>query len=570
MTVSTRGKKQTPGQKTHSKRPYIRPCDACAFRRVRCDAEFKMDRRCTNCFVHGIECTNNRVKQKSGPRKIHKKTEEAIKSLVEGSGAIKNLRLTTPFDNRSDLINSPTCEKSSISLSEIRPYLRIYKSRYYALWPVLSVDDCLNLLNESSVHINDTAFFMLNAGNASLYALSCALCAVIARHTTFWTREEFDTVAHLGLKSCPPSETYVREAERAIYMFDLDGMLTEDQVLTNFFLHIYFSSLDEDNLQELVYLRQAISCAQMLHLRDSEVLGESPKDTSHRFKKIYYLLLITERYVSFKKQLPVILEPTMPLPSLEDDEAPDLLPGFIELAQVFSVPDCAFFNKYSLRRSTAALDPFSENFDLLFKNEWIQDVQTKLSRSIVQVRNQSQKVNILISRTWLQSIAWLMARDRLLLTPTSDQANFFDPRYPIHIAKDFLVQTKDMPYQAFETNGSGVIVKLSEVANALQTFIQFAPGSPDTALALDELACIHGIIMRQKSNGSLGPLIHTITETLEARRLGFYRSNWDISCPRIEPADYEENQNEHTAENVASVPENLNLTPLLREFEFPK
>ncbi|KAG7808738.1 hypothetical protein KL921_003820 [Ogataea angusta] len=570
MPVSTGAKNHTIGQKSHFKRPYTRPCDACAHKRVRCDVEFKIDRRCTNCLVHGIECTNVRVKQRSGPRKIHKKTEQAIKSLVEGSGAFSNFRLATPSDYGSDLINPATCEKSSISLSEIRPYLRIYKSRYYALWPVLSVDDCLNLLNESAVHINDTAFFILNANNASLYALSCALCAVIARHTTFWSQEELDTMAHLGLKSCPPPEIYVREAERAIYMFDLDGILTEDQVLTSFFLHIYFSSLDEDNLQELVYLRQAISCAQMLHLRDSEVLGESPKDTSHRFKKIYYLLLITERYVSFKKQLPVILEPTMPLPSLEDDEAPDLLSGFIELAQVFSVPDCAFFNKYSLRGTTTTLDPLSESFDLLFKNEWIQDVQTKLSRSVVQVRNQSQKVNILISRTWLQSIAWLMAKDRLLLMQTTDQANFFDPRYPIHIAKDFLIQTKDMPYEAFETNGSGVIVKLSEVANALQTFIRLAPRSPETALALDELAYIHGIIMRQNSNSSLGPLIHPITETLEARRFGFYRIGWDTSCPRIESVDYEETANDHAPENVAPIPENLSLTPLLSEFEFPR
>ncbi|KAG7904981.1 hypothetical protein KL907_003197 [Ogataea polymorpha] len=570
MPLGTRAKPQTPGHKSHSKRPYIRPCDACAFKRVRCDAEFKLDRRCTNCLVNGIECTNNRVKQRSGPRKIHNKTKEAIKSLLVGSGAFSNLRLATTTHNLGGIINPATCEKSSISLSEIRPYLTIYKSRYYALWPVLSDDDCLNILNESSVHINDSAFFILNANNASLYALSCALCAVIARHTTFWSQEEFDTMAHLGLKSCPPPETYVREAERAIYMFELDGMLTEDQVLTNFFLHIYFSSLDEDNLQELVYLRQAISCAQMLHLRDNEVLGESPKDTSHRFKKIYYLLLITERYVSFKKQLPVILEPTMPLPSLEDDEAPDLLPGFIELAQVFSVPDCAFFNKYSLRGTTAAFDPFSENFDLMFKNEWIQDVQTKLSRSVVQVRNQSQKVNILISRTWLQSIAWLMAKDRLLLTPTSDQSNFFDPRYPIHIAKDFLIQTKDLPYEAFETNGSGVIVKLSEVANALQTFIRLAPGSPETALALDELAYIHGIIMQQNSNSSLEPLIHPITETLESRRFSFYRNGCDVSYPKIESADYEENENDHTPEIIASMPEDLTLTPLLGKFEFPK
>nr|BBB86739.1 maltase activator [Ogataea thermomethanolica (nom. inval.)] len=504
---------------TRPKRVYTRPCDICAFRRVRCDLE-QRNGPCTNCTIRGVKCTRDRIRRKSGPKNIHRKTEEAIRFLVEVADRRSANQTNVPDIQNEGLSEQATYENNTISLNELRPLLTIFSIRYYALWPVLFADQLLAFLESSCSDINGTSCFKLEPANACVYALCCAVCGVVSCHIGFWSNEELTEMAHLGLNICPPPEKYIMEAERAIFEFNLDSRPTEDQVLCNFFLHVYYSSGTEDNLQELLYLRQAISCAQMLHLGDNDMVEETV-GSSHQFRKIYYLLLITERYVSFKKQLPVILEPTLSLPRLEDDPHPTLLSGFLELAQVFSVPDCMFFNKYSLEGKSSVTDMLTETFDHLFKNFWIRDMQTRLANSVVKVQNQSQKVNILISRAWLQSIAWTVAKGQQLLSKTGNQSDFFDYSYPIHLAREFLVQTRDMPYEAFETNGKGVVVKLNEVANTLLAYIRADQGAPETVAAFDELAYIHGIIMRQNSHLNLDGALNPVTELLEARRFGF-------------------------------------------------
>lgn len=569
------------------------------------------DKVCTNCMMHGTPCTNNRVRQKSGPKKIHKKTMQHIKSVVEGKAPAQprihsNLATTTTTttttsgNNNSTLQQDETftpfgigvlstCEKNPVALSQLQAYLEVFRMRYYGIWPVLDVDKRLQILRPGSVKVGNTEFLVLDPQNASSYALCCSLCAAIARHTEFWTEEEFDSVSHLGLRKCPHPQRYVKEAERTIYEYQLDGTPTADLVLTYFFLHVYFCSQVNKNPQELIYLRQAISCAQLLWHFDRANLDERSRKEAHTIKKIYYLLLMTERYVSFKTKIPVLLEPTLPLPNLEDDDHPEVLRGFIELAEVYSATDSLFYNDLSIRgrMPQTALSIMTSSFEALIKKDRIRDIQERLGRAVAQTGNSSQKLNTLLSRTWLQSIAWSLSHDQKLLTPASQHADCFDVRYPVHIATDFLIQASSIPIDAFETNGIGVVLKLIELTDALHSFIHIAPAmNTDTTFAFDQLSHLHNIILRHGCDIVLPKSFSRITDLLEARRFGFRHlgglDDYASSNSGTDGDRFEEIRDDDQQDHAAVLPDALNpfimtpgehdhegLTPLLKEFEFP-
>ncbi|KAK6455803.1 uncharacterized protein RJT20DRAFT_97512 [Scheffersomyces xylosifermentans] len=57
----------------------VRACDACAIRKVKCEAR----RPCNHCVANNLNCTQLRERKKSGPKNLHRKTLDSINSLSE-------------------------------------------------------------------------------------------------------------------------------------------------------------------------------------------------------------------------------------------------------------------------------------------------------------------------------------------------------------------------------------------------------------------------------------------------------------------------------------------------------
>lgn len=446
-----------------------RPCDGCALRKVRCDRR----KPCYQCTNHRISCTNTRVKKKCGPKRIHKKTQESIQRLCLGSGVL--------------LDGSP---KMLLTVDKLLPYLQIYQTWYYGVWPVLSTARVMADLVNGSEGFQSP----LTMENAPVYALACSVCAAIGTQLDFLSDNTFKFDIPMGIAA----EEFAKESIRIRTLNDYRLVPSAESLLTSFFLYDYYGNTKGGKMAAIMYLREALSIAQILGLHDPKTYVNRSTAGVHRLKKIFYLLLVTERYMCISDNIPVILESSIPYPSLEDEEYPELLHGFTELVRIFSTPDKAFFDRLAVERSSSSSNSKKQMYQ--FSNPpsrtWIINVQDHLQKSSVSPStSDTQKLNIILSQHWIRALGWHIANQNGLLLKDSNDNNCLNPQFPLQIAKDFLSSTDKLSQFAFESNGPGICVKLLEIASALADSVS---GSMihkyDTYNAYDALGSIFRLV----------------------------------------------------------------------------
>lgn len=537
--------------KVNKKRTNTRPCDACSVRRVRCDISTSKNGRCTNCINHDIDCTNLRVRQKSGPKNIKQKTRQNIVSLIN-NGQLSLVNHNTSSQNASNqnnncsnIRNNPqstgendaniiTC---NIPLEKLLPYLQIYQTWYYGLWPVLSVAHLVSRVIDNHIVMGQTdttdGKVKIDEKNAPAYALCCAVCATIAVQVRFLK----SATGLMNVDNALKAEEYALEAKRIRYLFEEKMDPSIDTLLSSFFLYMYYGNITGGTKRGIVYLREAISMAQMLGLHDPDQYNKKSSAEIHRCKKIYYMLLVTERYTCFQEKIPVLLDPTVDLPSLRDEEYPELLVGFTELVEVFSATEKQFFQEINhklflsdndnekLDADLSMFQDFLQNQSTDMKRQWIGQMQVKLNKKLEQnIASDSQKLNIVLSKSWFQSLGWLISSENYLVSQNYSMENCFSVKFPIKIAHDFLTQTKDLPEFAFESNGSpGVCYKLLEIADSLYSFSMQSTIQRESARAMDQLDTIFQMIVRFKTHEVQLPkrLFGKIQDLIESKRLNF-------------------------------------------------
>lgn len=488
---------------------YGRPCDLCSSRRVRCVFEDGSE-RCQGCINHNTECTHNRIRKKSGPK--------SKKSFAEVTGENNGLPycfvsgepvLMTPMlEKGSSTGNGPAKEHSAdpyaarISLDKLISYLQIYQTWFYGYWPVLSVAEIILKITNSNLMSQSIDSITLTEKNAFHYSLACSVCAAIATQMTFVSVK--DRLIN-DAASCLDSE-YANEAKRARNLFDYTSEPSVETLLLSFFLYAHYTNCQGKTNQAIIFLREAISMSQLLGFHDPSTYEGKSAAEKHRWQKIYYTLLVTERFMCFEDAMPVILDPCIALPLLQNEEYPSLLVGFIELVKVFSVPDKHFFEEVHLKGNQRDIEAFRNyilNQDNISKMKLILDVQSRLNQPFDQSMKASdqQKLNIILSRSWIQAIAWHITFENGLLTSTSDYSvDCLAREFPVKIARDFLTATKDLPAVAFEANGPGVCVKLLEIANSL---VFAMPCSYNNSLLADSLTAVFSLVNQFKNNISL-------------------------------------------------------------------
>ncbi|KAJ9103479.1 hypothetical protein QFC19_004430 [Naganishia cerealis] len=306
----------------------------------------------------------------------------------------------------------------------------------------------------------------LDFESTSAYGLACAVAAAIARQVTFLT-----TNSHINLPNEISSEQFVAEALRARKSFDYRLQVTKDSLLTAFFLYVYYVNVKGGVSASILYLREAISVAQILGYHDTLTYADKTPAEVHHCRKIYYMLVVTERFMCIEDKLPVILDAAVPYPSLGDEEYAGLLSGFTELVKIFAIPDRRFFDKFielsSRSEATGGAGLFDTRSQSVLRR-WIENVQTQLEKiEIASSIPDSSKLNLLLSQHWMRSLAWHISRNNGLLLKIGNSNDYLSPLFPVKIAHDFLAQSEDLPIVAYESNGPGVSIKLLEIGTAL-------------------------------------------------------------------------------------------------------
>lgn len=506
--------------------PPKRACDCCNIRKVRCNGV----QPCHRCVANGLTCTYLRQRRKSGPRSLRQSSIQKI-----WREQVENLQIRLPSSSWSESsasLMSPTHNRR-FALPVLRTVLALYAEKLYGIWPMLSADDLLQQL-QNDPHDVET------------YTLTAALCSATLSHLN-------QTVSHESLPEPLSAHSFAQEARRVRATFDYMEPVTLNTVLTSYFLHIYYGRQPARAQTAAFYIREAISFAQLLGMHTEDGYYQHPIKVQKTMRKLYFLLFMTERYLCIQYGLPTVLEP-ITLPTMDHEDLPDVVSGFLNLVTLFSTPGSEFFSKWTAQSASVSV---SSKQLLLIQREL--QVPTDVPRSA----NDIQKVDIVATQHWIRALAWKLSIQLGYVVPGGRQE--MDVTYPHKIAQDALCELAQIPPRAFEVHGPGMEVKMHEIASALADSILCQPqesSSPssfvvrpqDTLKSLCDLIFATEVInpdlresLAQKLEVILGcstvpPAIDVTDELVEA----------------VDPAIQDDNNNS-SSENVVSLPESADM-----------
>lgn len=247
------------------------PCDGCALRRVKCEE----GKPCHECRVRGIECTALRARKKRGPKGgVRTTTKEKVERFQE---SIKN--------NPSSTISQITTQQQSelpgalpsyrIPLPEYRRILDISKRLVASIWMVISPEDLLTKITE-------------NNDDYESHSLAAALCAA--------TIAQLRLPEHAGPRNTTSSLQFATECLQLRELYDYRESYSISSALIPFFLHVYHSNGNKLRTAGL-FLRESVTQVQLMQLGYPETYAHLSKPEQSLRLRIYWLVLITERYV---------------------------------------------------------------------------------------------------------------------------------------------------------------------------------------------------------------------------------------------------------------------------------
>lgn len=238
-----------------------------------------------------------------------------------------------------------------------------------------------------------------------------------------------------------------------------------NNVRISFFLHVYYENQQSGGSESLLYLREAISLAQMMNLhRESSYANLSLEEQQIR-RRVLWLLFVTERGVCILHKLPVVLRTNVVPPSADDGNDPHVLPAFLKLLNLFRL-----FERSKMFDIIEGEDLETESVGdkLDFDNRFLETLQDKLEDGSVVFDHISdvQKADLCVTRHWMRMILWKLSTKKSISYNRSPQTPT-SPSFPVAVAKEMLNIVSQLPRPAIEAHGLGMELKLYEIANSL-------------------------------------------------------------------------------------------------------
>ncbi|RYP75476.1 hypothetical protein DL771_002361 [Monosporascus sp. 5C6A] len=317
-------------------------------------------------------------------------------------------------------------------LEELINFLAIFQERLYPVWPIV---DVAPLISKLSKERSDPRAHILAD------SIRLATAAQLRR----------DTAASLDALS----------TRLAI----CDHQMDLTSVQTSFFLHIIHENEIPGGTKSQIYLRQAITVAQMMRLdRESSYTGLSEIEQQMR-RRILWLLYVTERGVALLHRLPVILKPTTLFPFPQDDT--HVLPAFLELVHLFWIFDqSGIFKILENADGNEPTVPMAQRCLGILQNT-LQEDPTNFEPS-----NYVQKADLFVTRQWMRTVVWRAAANLGLHATALN---------PVRIGKEFLSFMTQLPREAIESHGPTIEYKTYDIATAV--FDSVSNNSPEASSA---------------------------------------------------------------------------------------
>ena len=267
--------------------------------------------------------------------------------------------------------------------------------------------------------------------------------------------------------------------------------VTIEVCLFTFFLYACEAVLSHHS-RAFRYLRETTT---LLLLYQNDGADEMERLVSGR---LFYVLLISERSHAIRYKRPITLQVTEDTPGL-DILDPSLL-GFLSLAALFRPLDSSFIALLNHELSVVSPSP-----------EYINDVENRVNSALGSGFGlyDTQKANLRVTQLWLRIVIWKLRLHLGHLVEESFQHSVTF-RYPIEVAKDLMLSTRDLPASAFKVHGVGMTEKLFDIASALVDVlarIPITPTSPSGAvvntLPVNDLSYLRSLIQKAPSGDTI-------------------------------------------------------------------
>ncbi|CAI4765357.1 CQS_1a_G0047410.mRNA.1.CDS.1 [Saccharomyces cerevisiae] len=334
----------------------------------------------------------------------------------------------------NNVVNTPkVCKKVPKKL--IDQCLRLYHDNLYILWPMLCFDDLHKLLEE---RYDDcyTYWFLVSLSAATLSDLQTEIIS-----------EEGETFTGSHLCSlCMLSRQF------------FDDLSNSDifRIMTYYCLHRCYAQFADTRTSYRLSC-EAVGLIKIAGFHREETYKFLSFSEQQLRRKVYYLLLMTERYYAVYIKCVTSLDTTIapPLPEIVTD--PRLsLDSFLEVVRVFTVPGKCFFDALAI-----------SSFNDTCTEESLKRIWNELHKASLDIAPWSYGyIDYIFSRHWVRTLAW-----KLVLQMNGIRMDFLsntgNTHIPVEIARDMLSDTFLTPKSIYDVHGPGIPMKALEVANAL-------------------------------------------------------------------------------------------------------
>jgi hypothetical protein len=242
-------------------------------------------------------------------------------------------------------------------------------------------------------------------------------------------------------------DLFAEECLRERKHFDFVEHASPMSTMTSFFLFAYHGN-HEKHLKAWHYLQESITFSENLEMDDEDSYAKlDPVDAQWR-RRLYWLLFITERAYAVQRRKRTRLQASVTLPAVFESEDPQLLNGFVNLANLFSAVDDSFVSAWRGSRRASLCD-----------EAWLAQTQKQLDATAdttgLGELTETQQLDISISREWLHILAWQMGVSNGLIWGQGEGGMRLD--YPVEIARKVVDMTSNATSIALDTHGIGMV-----------------------------------------------------------------------------------------------------------------
>ncbi|PSR80410.1 hypothetical protein BD289DRAFT_440764 [Coniella lustricola] len=251
-----------------------------------------------------------------------------------------------------------------------------------------------------------------------------------------------------------------QRAKAALQVSDDGPEMNLNMLRIAFFQHIYHENQSPGGSKSLLFLREAVSIAQIMGLHRQSTYSLLPAEEQQMRANVLWLLFITERGVAMLHKLPTVLtwQPSFPPLDRADGNSQDeahVLPAFKRLVELFWTFDQG--GAFDLIHSADGTS------DAAHRSTRLNYLQQRLQEMVDEEHetNEVQKADILVTRSWMQTVLWRAS--------TSEQTTAASVvlLQPYRIVGDFLSNISRYSKNALEAHGPTIELKIYEIASAL-------------------------------------------------------------------------------------------------------